>query len=286
MTATELFEAGLERANLRRTDPEAYDVSCLLEEVCGIGRPLLPLRGEEIVSSAQAERFFALLQRWLQAEPLQYLLGKWEFFGLPFEVGPGVLIPRQDTEALAQCAIDFLCDKPGAVVADLCAGSGCLAGTIAHICGARVYALELSKDALPYLRRNMRALGADVTVLEADVLSPPALPQLDLVVSNPPYISAEEMAVLDAQVLKEPEMALYGGVDGCDFYRALPQLYFSRLRCGGALMLEVGYRQAAEVAQLMRTAGYADVYTTNDLAGIPRVVVGIRPSDINYSNST
>lgn len=275
MTLRELFDGALARAGIQKNDPGAFDISCLLEELCGAGRFDLPLRGGQEADPQQAARFFALLERWMAGEPLQYLLGKWEFYGLPFFVGPGVLIPRQDTETLAEAALDFLSGREDAAAADLCAGSGCLAGTIAHYSGARVYALELSGQALPYLKKNMEALKVPVTVLECDVFTPPALPPLDLAVSNPPYIPAREMETLDANVRYEPEMALYGGQDGLDFYRRLPWIYKPLLKKGGAIMFETGYNQARAVAALLEEAGYREIRVKRDAAGVERVVVGL-----------
>lgn len=275
MTLRELFDDALFRAGIQKNDPGAFDISCLLEDLCGAGRFDLPLRGGREADPQQAARFFALLERWMAGEPLQYLLGKWEFYGLPFFVGAGVLIPRQDTETLAEVALEFLRGREDAAAADLCAGSGCLAGTIAHYSGARVYALELSGQALPYLKKNMEALKVPVTVLECDVFAPPVLPPLDLAVSNPPYIPAREMETLDANVRYEPEMALYGGEDGLDFYRKLPRIYKPLLKKGGAIMFETGYNQARAVAALLEEAGYQEIRVERDAAGVERVVVGL-----------
>lgn len=278
MTLNELYEKALSRAGIGRNDPGAFDLSCLMEDVCGVSRFQLPLRGGNPAPEDQAARFFALLDQWLRGEPLQYLLGKWEFYGLPFVVGPGVLIPRQDTETLAEEALRFLAGREKPLAADLCSGSGCLACTMACRCpGAEVFALELSGEALPYLKRNVAALTPSVTVFQADVFAPPPLPPLDLIVSNPPYISRREMETLDKTVRREPEMALYGGETGDDFYRRIPPLYAAKLKPGGALMFEVGYQQAGHVAALLETAGYVRVRTVRDAAGIERVVIGFAP---------
>lgn len=275
MTLQELFDEALARAGIGRTDPGAFDLSCLMEEFCGAGRFMLPLRGNAQVPEDRAAAFFSRLERWKAGEPLQYLLGKWEFYGLPFYVGPGVLIPRQDTETLAEAAISFLKGLESPVAADLCSGSGCLAAAVARHTGAHVYALELSEQALPYLQRNVEALGVPVTVLRCDVFAPPPLPPLDLVLANPPYIPRHEMETLDANVRYEPEMALCGGGDGLDFYRRLPGLYRPLLKPGGALMLETGYNQARAAAGFMAEAGYRDIRLLRDIPGIERVAAGI-----------
>lgn len=277
MTLQQLFKEALARAGISRNDPSAFDIACLMEETCGAGRFDLPLRGEQAVGQDQEQAFFSLLGRWLEDEPLQYLLGKWEFYGLPFYVGPGVLIPRQDTETLAEAAMCFLRGRESPVAADFCAGSGCLAAAIAHYSGTRVYALELSEAALPYLNRNIAALKVPVIVLRGDACAPPALPPLDLIVCNPPYIPRREMETLEAVVRYEPYMALYGGEDGFDFYRTLPPVCLPLLKPGGALMLETGYNQARDVGALLEGFGYQDIHIRRDAAGIERVVEGYRP---------
>lgn len=277
MTLQNLFLEALTRAGIGKSHPGALDISLLMEELCGADRFALPLRGGQEVPEDQERAFFALLARWMDGEPLQYLLGKWEFYGLPFYVGPGVLIPRQDTETLAEAAISFLKGLESPVATDLCSGSGCLAAAIACHTGAQVYALELSEKALPYLRKNIAALALPVTVLHCDVFAPPPLPPLDLVVSNPPYIPRDKLETLDANVRYEPEMALCGGGDGLDFYRRLPGLYRPFLKPGGGMMLETGYNQARTVAGLMDAAGYRDIRILRDLPGIERVVTGVAP---------
>lgn len=278
MTLRELCREAEAIPGFKSREDWQFDLSCMLEDFCHIPRGASALGGERAVLPEQAGCLLAAARRYAAGEPLQYLLGQWEFYGLPFYVGPGVLIPRADTETLAEQAIAFLKGRQYPAVADLCAGSGCIAAAIAAHCpDASVYALELSEDAFPYLERNIRRNGVKVTPLRHDVLCPPAgLPPLDLVVSNPPYISKEEMGGLDAQVLHEPEMALYGGEDGYMFYRELPALYLPLLKAGGAMALETGWKQAREVAALMGKAGYVDIRTAKDLCGVERVVVGYK----------
>lgn len=274
MTLADAYREGLALAG-PGTD-RAFEVSCLFEGAFGLPRYAPGLDARQAGAPA-LERFFAHCRKLAEGEPLQYLLGEWEFFGLPFFVGEGVLIPQPDTETLVETALGLMEGTPSPVVADLCAGSGCVGISIAHMRpDARVYALELSEAALPYLARNIERNGAPVEALHCDALAPPALPPLDGVVSNPPYISREEMAGLPPQVKREPEMALYGGGDGLDFYRALPGVYRPLIKEGGFLALEVGYTQAEAVAALVRGAGFHAVETRRDLAGVARVVTGLK----------
>ena len=188
--------------------------------------------------------------------PLQYILGRWPFLDLTLEVGEGVLIPRPDTELLCESAADWLKGRPQPRVLDLCAGSGCVGLGIARLCpGARVTAVELSQEALPYLRRNAaRYPQYALTVKAGDALDPGAAEGLfDAVVSNPPYIPAEELEGLMPEVRREPRMALDGG-DGLRFYRGIARIWVPRLQPGGFCAVEVGVGQAAAVATLFRAA--------------------------------
>lgn len=275
MTLSEIYNKAYREHSGAPAEERAFDLSLLFEHCFGISRYRLPIVGGKPADGAKASAFFALYERYMAGEPLQYLLGEWAFYGLPFAVGEGVLIPRQDTETLVETALSLLKDTPAPRVADLCAGSGCVAIAISHErSDARVFALELSDAALPYLTANIARNSASVEPLQCDVLAPSPLPPLDLVVSNPPYIPRNEMETLQLQVTHEPKMALAGGEDGYDFYRALPAIYRPLLKSGGALAFEVGYNQAETVAALLADAGYAEICITNDLAGIARVVSG------------
>ena len=257
-----------------------FDLSCLFEHIFGAPRRA-PGNSAREADSAKLAAFNALAARYKAGEPLQYLLGMWEFYGLPFEVGPGVLMPRPDTETLVETALRLLKGTAAPAVADLCAGSGCIAAAIAHARpDARVYAVELSDAAFPYLVRNLaRNAPGNAEAICGDAFAPPPLPPLDLIVSNPPYIARAEMETLSPQVRWEPEMALLGGEDGLDFYRALPRIWMPLLRPGGYIAFEVGYTQADTVAGLLGRSGYQSCSVERDLAGIRRVVWAQRPKD-------
>lgn len=278
MTYQEAYQTALSLAQPAASEDCVFDVSQLFAHIFGFERYRLPLCGGEAADEGQALALFALCRRYAAGEPLQYLLGRWEFYGLPFQVGEGVLIPRPDTELLVDTALELLRDKTAPTVADLCAGSGCISVSVAHLRpDAAVFALELSEQAFPYLTANIAANGAAVKALRCDVLVPPALPALDLALSNPPYIRRGDLAGLQLQVRCEPQMALDGGGDGLDFYRALPALYFPLLKPGGELAFEVGYDQAEQVAEILWASGYRGVEKRKDFAGIWRVVFGRRP---------
>ncbi len=270
------------RQTLQNPGPEedSFSLACLFQKAFGVERARLPLCGEREPSPAQEEQFAQLRARLQAGEPLQYLVEEWEFFGLPFQVGPGVLIPRPDTETLVECALSLLEGTAAPRIADLCAGSGAVAVAIGHtLPDAQITALELSPQAFSYLEKNIaRNRASNVHPLLADVLAPPkGLPPLDLVVSNPPYIRRADLPGLERQVQWEPEMALDGGEDGLGFYRALPGLWRPLLKPGGWIAFEVGYDQAEPVADLLGAAGYRQVGHFNDPTGISRVVAAQKP---------
>ena len=239
--------------------------------------PHTPLGGGDGISEEDACAVIALAARLGDGEPLQYLLGQWEFYGLPFKVGPGVLIPRPDTETAVRVALELLEGKEAPWMADFCAGSGAIgiAVTKNHP-DVRCWSVELSQGAVNYLHANimLNELEGRVVPVVGDVTVHLDLPPMDLIVSNPPYLTRQELAHVPREVAHEPAMALDGGEDGLRFYRAIAVQARPALVPGGALLFEVGHTQAASVADLMLEAGYRDVGTTEDYAGIPRCVWG------------
>lgn len=221
-----------------------------------------------------------MLGRRASGYPLQYILGEWEFFGLPFEVGEGVLIPRQDTEALVELARDILLERAPEErrTADLCAGSGCVGIALAKLYGARVRSIELSETAFAYLERNiaLNGVGDRVTAVLGDVLDErSAQGEYDLIAANPPYLDDTDMKNLQPEVTHEPKMALYGGTDGLEFYRRMIRVWTRRLKRGGAFAVEIGMGQERGVMEIFAENGIrAD--SIKDMRGIYRVVFGVK----------
>ncbi len=228
----------------------------------------------------------ALAERHLAGEPVAYLIGEWEFYGLPLDISRAVLIPRPDTEVLAARAIEAAQGFAEPRVLDLCAGSGCVGLAVAaHVPAARVLLGELDEDALKVCRQNIRRNGltARVSAVCADALEKPArqLGEFDVIVCNPPYIPTADIETLDASVRDyEPRLALDGGADGLNFYRAVVGGWRDALRRKGKLLFEVGIGQADAVLRLMRAGGFGDVEIEKDLNDIPRVVHGTRWEEI------
>lgn len=269
-TKSELKQAGIENYN--------NEAALILEKVTGIKKYELAIKGGKAATDEQFEQISDYITRRKNGEPLQYILGEWEFYGLNFKVGKGVLIPRQDTETLIDVVLqEFICDETeNPVIADLCSGSGCIAVTLEKmIDGAKVFAVELSAEALPFLSENVRMNGSSVQILAGDVLDERALnslPELDCIVSNPPYLTDGDMQILQKEVSFEPQTALFGGRDGLDFYHAISSLWARKLRTNGLVAFEVGINQAEDVGKILEQNGYSNVSFQKDLCGITRVV--------------
>ena len=227
----------------------------------------------------EASSLRVLGERRAAREPLQYLLGEWDFMDFTLKVGRGVLCPRADSEVVCEAAIELLKDAEAPVVYDLCAGTGCLGlGIARHLPGAAVTCVEKSADAWPYLTANVAGTG--VQAVQGDILTYyNGLPSggADLIISNPPYLTAEEMAHLMPETAREPAMALDGGADGLDFYRLLTAHYRDALRPGGWLVLEIGCAQAADVLALGAANGWVNGRCRKDYGGNDRVVLLQKP---------
>lgn len=270
------------RAALKRARVEAYSLEARLLVSHAVGKSKEAfLRDLRLYTSTENEqKINALLQRRLAGEPLAYLIGEWEFYGLPIKVTPDVLIPRMDTEVLVETAVNALVGrKMDARILDLCSGSGCIGCAISHeLPAARLVMVDISDRALEVSKQNLRLNRQNRTIcLKADALAKPpmSIGTFDLIVSNPPYVPSFEILTLDSSVRDyEPLGALDGGEDGLMFYRAIVRNWKGVLRPGGQLMFEVGETQADAVSDLMRGAGFRDIATVEDTAGVRRVVTG------------
>lgn len=239
------------------------------------------MRDGALYAAPEAERgAHDLAQRLLDGEPVAYLIGEWEFYGLPLDISPAVLIPRPDTEVLVAQVIEKARDFPECRALDLCAGSGCIGLALAaNVPHARVLLGEIDEEALKVCRQNIRRnnLTAHVTSMRLDAREKPSrnLGEFHIIVSNPPYIPTADIETLDTSVKDhEPHLALDGGKDGLDFYRAIIEKWRDALAKDGMLFFEVGIGQADEVLRMMRSSGFGDVQIVKDLNGIPRVVFG------------
>ena len=240
-----------------------------------------PRLSETPLTEEQAARLARLAALRFERRPLQYIEGKWGFLDFEVQVGEGVLIPRQDSEAICLKAIDLLKGQAAPAVLDLCAGSGCLGLAVKSRCpAARVTAVEKSAEALPWLQKNAAealpgfdAAHPALNVQQGDVFQwnkGQAEGQFDLILANPPYLTAEEMRTLQPEVEFEPAMALDGGEDGLDFYRHIAEAYRPRTKPGGWLVMEFGWQQWEPVKALLEAAGWQDVQRILDAEGRDR----------------
>ena len=238
--------------------------------------------GHIYLDDATVDYAHLLCDRCLYGEPLAYILGEWDFYGLTFQVDKSVLIPRADTERLCELVIEQARQKVSPRILDLCCGSGCIGIAAAHeVEDARVTAVDVSDGALRVTRENARRLGVQsrFVALRADVLEDPpgGMGEYDILVSNPPYVTRREMQELDKSVSEfEPHEALYGGPDGLDFYRAICAKWRTLLVPGGAALFECGWKQAADVTAIMEENHFTGIGITEDLSGVPRIVYGCR----------
>ena len=272
------------RSALKAASVESYTLEARLLAARAAGKTKEAfLRDLRLYTSNECEqRLESLLQRRLAGEPLAYITGDWEFYGLPMQITPDVLIPRMDTEVLVDTALKALVGrKMDARILDLCCGSGCVGIALAHeLPAARVLMVDISERALEVSRQNIRLNHVNrVATLQADALEKPpmSIGQFDIIVSNPPYVSSFEILTLDSSVRDyEPLGALDCGEDRLMFYRAIIHNWVDSLRPGGLLMFEVGEDQAAAVRAIMREQAFQDVFSVQDTAEIERVVVGRR----------
>ena len=271
------------RNMLRQNGVEGYALEARILVACAAGKTVQQLlRDINLYTTDQVENtVLDYTARRLRGEPVAYITGSWEFYGLPMTVTPDVLIPRMDTEVLVDAVKEFLTGyKMDARVLDLCCGSGCITCAIGHeLPATKLVAVDLSASALEVCRQNVakNRLSSRVICMQADATSSPPLGigSFDVIVSNPPYIESAEIAKLDRSVRDyEPIWALDGGEDGLRFYKGIIKYWKSLLRPGGCLMVEVGEGQASAVCEMLMAAGFASAQTRKDTQMIDRVVIG------------
>lgn len=278
-TITEALREGKLRLKAAGKEAYAFEAELLLEKAAGLNRTALFLRGEESLSAEKWAVYEGFLQEREQGRPTQYILGEWEFMGLPFAVGEGVLIPRGDTEVLVETILEKQQAEPMQSILDIGTGSGCIPISLAKYgTFETIMAVDISPKALGYARKNAAANKAAVAFYESDLLQ--NVPQewkgrLDAIVSNPPYIPKKDIAELMTEVKDfEPMNALDGGEDGLDFYREIVSAGREWLKDGGWLFFEIGYDQGEALRVLLQESGYTEIAVIQDLAGLNRVAIG------------
>jgi len=274
--ATDKFSA----AGVLSPSVDAELLGCFILEASRSELTLLAIAGEIFPENRLAD-FLEAVQRREKREPLQHITGLAPFRHLELEVGPGVFIPRPETEQLVDLAIQKLESIQNPVIVDLCSGSGAISIALnTEVAASTVYSVELSKDAFSFLTRNYQRYGLDPNALRNENLTT-ALQELessvDLVVSNPPYIP-DAAVPIDLEVqLHDPALALYGGADGLDVIRQISTRAWYLLRPGGHLVLEHAHTQAPAIGELLLTQGWQEVVSASDLTGKDRMISAVRP---------
>lgn len=260
-------------------DTFSFDAAVLFQHIYGMTKTDVILNPEKMLDESA---YIEICARRADGEPLQYLVGEWEFMGLDFYVDKNVLIPRADTETLT----NYIIDRGGSpAVLDMCTGSGCIGISIAHyLKDAKVTLADISKNALLVATKNAQRNETDVDIVQADLTQGYHNyfkgKTFDIIVANPPYIKTADMDGLSKEVKCEPYIALDGGVDGTDFYKALILLWKDALKDGGIMVLEAGYDTYRDICTLFCECGYRDVVTKKDINGIVRMVSATKANDI------
>lgn len=277
----EMYEMGLEK--IKEISPAAEsDVRLLLQYFCKVSSLDLIINKEKELSEEAALSFEAAIEKRVSGLPVQYITNEQEFMGLTFYVDERVLIPRGETELLVSRVLEIVETKKSEIVMDVGVGSGAICCSVAKHSSARnVIGIDISEDALAVAKRNADCLSVldKIKFYHSDVFEniPETLKnQVDILISNPPYIPPEEMAVLHDDVKKEPKLALYGGLDGLDFYRKITEEGWSYLKDDGILVYEVGHDQGERVKDLMMAKGFKRVEFIEDYQGFKRVVIGYK----------
>jgi release factor glutamine methyltransferase len=267
MTVKEAYNYGVYFLSCNGVDEAEFKSLCLVCHLAGIKNSQYEQHSNDDIIM---KRFADLLWRVKSGEPLQYVIGKWDFYESEFYVGKGVLIPRPETEELVELAIKHIKSLDECVVYDLCAGSGCIGISVAKACpNATVYMIEKSADAMFYLLKNADLVD-NAKVICGDINTTFDLPKADVIISNPPYIKTNDIENLQCEVLQEPVMALDGGNDGLDFYRIINDKWSSQLNDNGKLFLEIGEDQGETIKSVL--TNFVNINVIKDMYGNNRMV--------------
>ena len=275
MTAEQVLRTAADKLRAAQIENASFDASCLVENITGLSRTKIMLCDDDIADE-QAELVERAVLRRISGEPLQYILGEWDFFGRTFEVGEGVLVPRPETELIVELALDKLGNARYPVVFDLCAGSGCIGLTIAaERPDAHVVLFEKYDKAFHYLKRNIEKLGlTNVQAVQYDITmgyDKKLHETPDLIVSNPPYLRTDELEGVPAEVMHEPVTALDGGADGTDFYRIIASRWLPYVNGHGGIIFECDPSQTLKIADMLMPYAMR-VKIVTDIFGLQRAV--------------
>ncbi len=281
MTVRDALTMTVSRLRERGNDSPEYEARLMFEGLFGLDRFRMTEERDRELCHEEEETLLSAIERRGRGEPLQYILGKWEFMGGEYLVGRGVLIPRDDTEVCVRECIEEIRGIKNPKVLELCSGSGIIAITLSELVrGCTVIAIEKESKAYEYLEKNIACHGAaGVRALQGDIFlcyDKFEDESFDALISNPPYIEREVIPTLQREVQFEPETALDGGTDGLDFYRCIAEKWAVKLRSGGTISLEIGESQAQAVTKLLRAQGFCNIRTVKDIQCLDRVIIGTK----------
>lgn len=274
MTLSEAYNYGVYFLSANGVDEADFKSLCLCCHCAGIKNNEYEIhKNEDLIIM---KKFADMLWQIKSGEPLQYVIGRWDFYESEFHVGRGVLIPRPETEELTELVLDNAKRLCSPVVFDLCSGSGCIGISIAKaLPSSTVYCVEKSEEALQYLLKNAESIS-NVKVVNSDINYPSDIKNADIIVSNPPYIKSSDLSTLQSEVQYEPPMALDGGADGLDFYRIIAEKWNSNLKENGMLFLEIGEDQGEAVYEILEKQGFKEIEVIKDMYGNNRMVKSVK----------
>ena len=285
VTIGELYTNLKSVLRLMNIDTYAFEAKLIIEKAFDSELPRILMNRDSAVPEIILDNIQDMTEKRKKGFPIQYILGEWEFYGYKFKVGEGVLIPRQDTETLIDYVLD-ICRKKNIKspkIIDLCSGTGCIAIALKkEMPDSEIYALENSGIALEYLEYNAKLNQADIKIMEADVLEDKYtdnFKDFDIIVSNPPYLTRQDMRELQPEVRFEPITALYAGEDGLYFYQRITPLWKKILKSGGMIVYEIGMNQHESVSDILKSNNFNQTEFIKDTAGIIRVVSGVKQED-------
>jgi len=279
MTIFEAYNSTKKKLEAAGIEDYVFESKQIIKHITGLSASQILTSYNRPLTEYQENNLIALIHQREVRYPLQYIFGEWDFYGRSYYVGPGVLVPRADTETVVDTCLEFLKTTENPDVLDLCAGSGCIGITLAkETPSAKVTMVEKYEEALKYANKNIERNEAfNTVILQGDIFEKcGADKQYDLIVSNPPYISNAEMKIISPETKFEPETALKAEDDGLEFYKAITENYKNSLKQGGMLCFEVGFTQAHKVKEILENAGFEEIKIRKDLNSVDRAVSGIK----------
>ncbi len=275
MTIFEAYNSVKQKLQAAGIEDYVFEAKQIIKHITGLSATQILTQYNNKLSLFQENNLTALLRQREIRYPLQYIFGEWDFYGRPFYVGPGVLVPRADTETLVEAVLENLKEKEAPEILDLCAGSGCIGITLAKEKeNSKVLMVEKFDEAIRYTKRNIERNSAfNAEVGKGDIFeSAFSDRKYDIIVSNPPYIPQTEMDEISPETKFEPETALLAEENGMQFYKAITENYKNSLKENGVIAFEVGINQSERVAEILKTHGFKNVTVKKDLNSIDRVV--------------